>query len=115
MNFLQRQLHYRSYRFGLFAAIVTGVYLLLILVSLAYLWYFQLNPDPDEIGATFEAVPAIMLTSPLSLALLMSLDSIEFGPVLATLVLVVSGLVQASVLYVVLRGRRRGAAGTAAQ
>ena len=114
MDFLRRQLRYRNYRFGLFAVIVTGAYLALVLASLLLIVYVRLFPDPEEVGATFEAVPAIIVTSPLSMALLTALEDVDFGVGPATLLLIFSGLVQAAVLYVVLRGRRRVAPKAAA-
>lgn len=107
MDFLRRQLRYRNYRFGLFAVIVTGAYLALVLASLLLIVYVRLFPDPEEVGATFELVPAIIVTSPLSMALLTALEDVDFGVGPATLLLMASGLAQAAVLYVVLRGWRR--------
>lgn len=118
MDFFRRQLRFREYNLGAFAIVVTGVYLFLVALALAYLLYYQFNPDPDAIGATFEGLPAIALTAPTSLLLLSVTGPFDafsiVGPSVAVLVLILSGLVQAFVLYVVLRGRRREAPKAAA-
>ena len=114
MDFFRRQLRFRDYNLGVFAIAAAGVYLFLVALALAYLLYFLVNPDPDAIGATFEGLPAIALTAPTSLLLLSATGPFDvFGPGVALFVLILSGLVQAFVLYVVLRGRRRGAPKTA--
>lgn len=114
MDFFRRQLRFRDYNLGVFAIVVAGVYLFLVALTLAYLLYFLVNPGPDAIGATFEGLPAIALTAPTSLLLLSATGPFDvFGPGVALFVLILSGLVQAFALYVVLRGRRRGAPKTA--
>lgn len=108
MDFLRRQLQFRDYRFGLPALVVAALYLALVLVSLAYIVWYQANPDPDEVGATFEALPAIVLTMPTSMLLLPVLGWVGYvTPLLGIAVLLLAGLVQAFLIYVLLRWRRR--------
>ncbi|WP_431813430.1 SCO4225 family membrane protein [Kocuria sp. cx-455] len=115
MNFFRRQLNFRNYNLGVLAIVAAGAYLFLVALALAYLLYFLVYPGPDAIGATFEGLPAIALTAPTSLLLLPVTGPFDaFGPGAAVFVLVLSGLVQAFVLYVVLRGRRRVAPKAAA-
>lgn len=108
MDFLRRQLRFRNYNLGPFAIVVAVVYLFLVALALAYLLYHLFNPDPDAFGAAFEGLPAIALTAPTSLVLLSALGPFgAFGSGAGLLALILPGLVQAFVLYVVLRGRRR--------
>ena len=89
MDFLRRQLRFRDYHLGVFAIVVAGVYLVLVALALAYLLYYQFNPDPDAIGATFEGLPAIALTAPTSPLLLPATGPFDtFGRGAALLVLI---------------------------
>ena len=113
MNFLRRQLRFRDYRFGPVAGVVASVYLVGVLLSLGIALYYQANPDPDAVGATFEALPAIALTAPTSFVLLPFLQPLTFFvPATGIPVLFLPGLVQAFLLYALVRGRRRPAHGS---
>ena len=110
MDFLRRQLRFRDYRFGLVAGIVASVYLVVVLLSLAFILHYQANPDPNEVGATFEALPTIVLTAPTSFVLLPILAPLTYlVPGAGVPVLLVPGLLQAFLVYVLIRGRRRAA------
>lgn len=110
MTFLLRQLRFRDYRFGLVAAVVASVYLLVVLLSLAFILYYQANPDPEEVGATFEALPTIVLTAPTSFVVLPFLQPLTYLiPHAGVPVLLIPGLLQAFLIYALLRGCRRAA------
>lgn len=112
MNFLSRQLRFRDYRYGTVAAVTASVYLAVVLVSLGIALYYQTNPDPESVGATFEALPAIVLTAPTSFVLLPFLQPLTFFvPAAGVPVLLIPGLVQAFLFYALIRGRRRPAPG----
>lgn len=113
MNFLHRQLRFRDYRYGTVAAATASAYLALVLSSLGIALYYQANPDPESVGATFEALPAIILTAPTSFVLLPFLQPLTFFiPAAGVPVLLIPGLVQAYLFYALIRGRRRPAPGS---
>ena len=108
MDFLQRQLRFRNYNLGPFAIVVASIYLFTVAFTIVLMFYYLLDPDPNAIGATFEGLPAIVVTAPTSLFLSAVTGPLTYVlPGTGVLTLVVSGLVQAFVIYVVLRGRRR--------
>ncbi|WP_270260825.1 MULTISPECIES: SCO4225 family membrane protein [Kocuria] len=112
MNFLRRQLRFRDYRYGTVAAVTALAYLAVVLVSLGIALYYQVNPAPEAVGATFEALPAIVLTAPTSFVLLPFLQPLTFFiPAAGVPVLLLPGLVQAFLFYALIRGRRKPAHG----
>lgn len=110
MDFLRRQLRFRDFRRGSLAIITASVYLSVVALAVAYLLYYLVNPDPTAIGATFEGLPAIALTAPTSFFLSPVTGPLGYlVPGGGLLTPVLAGLVQAFVIYVLLRGRRRAA------
>lgn len=109
------------YRFGRPAAVVCGVYLTAVAAAAGLVVYDTLYPDPNAVGASFAAVPLVLLTAPTSLvtaevvALLQAaLVPAGGGPVADALglglmlgVSLLTAVVQAALVYLVIRGPQR--------
>lgn len=109
---LLSQMRPKNYSRGRLAAILCGLYLALVLAA----WLFAIAgvylSDPDG-GASLAAVYVIVLTAPLSFALIPLEDLLGlldptgiFGEILLWTLMLLPGLIQAGIAWLVIRGRR---------
>ncbi len=111
-SMLSWQLRPKNFTRGRLAAILCGIYLTLVLAA----WLFAIASvyfsDPSE-GASLGGVYLIVLTSPLSFALIPLTDMLGlldptglFGEILLWSLMLLPGLTQAGIGWLVIRGRR---------
>lgn len=111
-SMLSAQLRPKNFTRGRLAAILCGIYLTLVLAA----WLFAILAiylsDPDS-GASLAGVYVIVLTAPLSFALIPLTDMLGlldptglFGEILLWSLMLLPGLIQAGIGWLVMRGRR---------
>lgn len=105
-----------QYRRGRLAVAVCGGYLLLVAASWGVVAADVLFPDPEQVGASFAALPGFVLTAPTSFALgplvsipgaVLSLVAPAAAELVSAFVVIIgSGLIQAAIGWRLLRGAR---------
>lgn len=105
-----------QYRRGRLAAGVCGGYLLLVAAFWGVAAADVLFPDPEQVGASFAALPGLVLTAPTSFVLgpVIAVPGAALGLVapaaselVSTFVVIIgSGLIQAAIGWRLMRGAR---------
>lgn len=109
-----------AYRYGRPVAAACLVYLTLVVGAAGFVIYDEFFPDPDAVGVSFAGLPLIVLTAPASFVaaepmvafqhLIFTSGSGVAHPLSASLAtvapLVAAGVVQAAVVWLLLRGPR---------
>lgn len=93
-----------------------GIYLALVVAAWGLVVVDMFFPDPQAVGASFAAAPGILLTVPTSFLLSAPVGAVVSYATAAAptassligtfLVIVGSGLIQAAIVYLLLRGPR---------